>query len=47
MKGKAIVVVFLSSFLFACSSTTPLNLGVRGGMLAACPDRPNCVSSQP
>jgi uncharacterized protein (DUF1499 family) len=46
MKGKAILLVFLGSTLFACSSTTPLNLGVREGMLAPCPDRPNCVSSQ-
>ena len=30
--------------LFAGS--TPATLGVRSGRLAACPDRPNCVSSQ-
>lgn len=30
--------------LFA--GTAPGSLGVRDGLLAACPDRPNCVSSQ-
>ena len=46
MKGKVIIVGFLGSLLSACSGTRPSNLGVRDGMLAPCPDRPNCVSSQ-
>lgn len=28
------------------AGTPPTTLGVRGGRLAPCPDRPNCVSSQ-
>lgn len=29
-----------------CAGSPPGNLGVKNGKLAACPDRPNCVSSQ-
>lgn len=32
--------------LSACSGSPPDNLGINGGNLAACPDSPNCVSSQ-
>jgi uncharacterized protein (DUF1499 family) len=46
MNGKVIIVGFLKSLLSACSGIRPSNLGVRDGMLAPCPDRPNCVSSQ-
>ena len=36
----------LSGILAACAGETPDNLGVRGGRLTACPNSPNCVSSQ-
>jgi uncharacterized protein (DUF1499 family) len=32
--------------LFSFSGTRPNNLGVKDGKLAACPNTPNCVSSQ-
>lgn len=32
--------------LFSFSGTRPTNLGVTNGKLAACPNSPNCVSSQ-
>lgn len=32
--------------MFSFSGTRPTNLGVNDGKLAACPDTPNCVSSQ-
>jgi len=41
-----IMTVILSAVLSACSSDRPDNLGVREGLLAACPSSPNCVSSQ-
>lgn len=36
----------LSSILAACAGERPDNLGVHGARLQACPDLPNCVSSQ-
>ena len=33
-------------FLLSLSSSRPSNLGVRDGRLAACPNTPNCVSTQ-
>jgi uncharacterized protein (DUF1499 family) len=35
-----------SMFFMSFRAKKPENLGVRGGRLAACPDSPNCVSSQ-
>ena len=32
--------------LFSCSGTRPTNIGVTNGKLLACPNSPNCVSSQ-
>lgn len=32
--------------LSSCQSTRPQSLGVQGGSLSPCPDKPNCVSSQ-
>lgn len=32
--------------MVGCSGNRPFQLGVIGGRLAACPDMPNCVSSQ-
>ena len=37
--------VFLN-VLMACSGKRPQNLGAQGGLLAACPQSPNCVTSQ-
>jgi uncharacterized protein (DUF1499 family) len=34
-----------TGFLFSCSGTRPLNLGVSDSEFTACPDTPNCVSS--
>lgn len=49
----AFVVVLLSLtagtvglFLLSFTATRPANLGVRAGRLAACPEAPNCVSTQ-
>ncbi|MEZ5932727.1 MAG: DUF1499 domain-containing protein [Alphaproteobacteria bacterium] len=33
------------AFLSACGSSPPATLGLDGGRLAPCPDRPNCVTS--
>lgn len=33
-------------FLLSLTASRPSNLGVRDGRLAACPDSPNCVSTQ-
>ena len=33
-------------FLLSVTASRPANLGVREGRLAACPDSPNCVSTQ-
>ncbi|HEY9641250.1 MAG TPA: DUF1499 domain-containing protein, partial [Coleofasciculaceae cyanobacterium] len=35
-----------SKSLFSFSGKRPTNLGVKAGKLAACPNSPNCVSSQ-
>ena len=32
--------------LVGCAGDCPNNLGVKGGLLAPCPNSPNCVSSQ-
>lgn len=38
--------VLMLSFLLSCSASgAPDNLGLNGGRLAPCPDRPNCVTS--
>jgi len=36
----------LLNALMACSGKRPQNLGAQGGLLAACPQSPNCVTSQ-
>lgn len=47
LRGRVVIVMsILSSLLAACAGERPNNLGVRGGMLSACPSSPNCVSSQ-
>lgn len=40
------VLLFLALIVWARSSRPPESLGVESGRLAACPDSPNCVSSQ-
>ncbi|MBL4727791.1 MAG: DUF1499 domain-containing protein [Gammaproteobacteria bacterium] len=35
----------LLPFLTACAGEPPQNIGIRDGILAACPESPNCVSS--
>lgn len=35
----------LSMLLAACAGERPKNLGVKDGILSACPSSPNCVSS--
>lgn len=35
----------LTAILTACAGERPQNLGVKDGMLTACPSSPNCVSS--
>ena len=47
----AIVVLTLTAgtvglFLLSLTASRPSNLGVHNGRLAACPDSPNCVSTQ-
>lgn len=32
--------------MLGCAGERPINLGVKDGLLAACPSSPNCVSSQ-
>ena len=32
--------------VLSCSGRVPSNLGVKGGKMAPCPNKPNCVSSQ-
>jgi uncharacterized protein (DUF1499 family) len=39
-------IVMAKKPLFSFSGQRPTNLGVKDGKLAACPDSPNCVSSQ-
>jgi uncharacterized protein (DUF1499 family) len=43
---RVVVMGIFSSILAACAGERPDNLGVKGGLLAACPASPNCVSSQ-
>ncbi len=46
MKCMGVAGLLLLGVTFGCSGTVPDNLGVRDGRLSACPDSPNCVSSQ-
>lgn len=39
-------VVYLVVMMVGCSGNRHPQIGVTGGILAACPDSPNCVSSQ-
>jgi len=39
------LMTLLAVILAACAGERPKNLGVKSGVLAACPSSPNCVSS--
>ena len=39
------VTIVLSGLQLSCAGKPPAVIGVTGGRLAPCPDRPNCVSS--
>lgn len=43
---KSIVPGLFCSLLSACAGDRPDTLGAKNGMLALCPNSPNCVSSQ-
>lgn len=43
--GKIVLMTLGLLGLAGCSSEPPSNLGARSGLLAPCPDKPNCVSS--
>ena len=45
-KTWSVLLCFLTFGLAGCSGEVPDNLGVVSGQLAACPDSPNCVSTQ-
>lgn len=44
--GRSIPMGILAALLAACAGDRPNNLGVKSGLLVACPSSPNCVSSQ-
>jgi uncharacterized protein (DUF1499 family) len=46
MKKTVVATLCTALLLSACAGDRPANLGVINGALAACPDSPNCVSSQ-
>ena len=43
---KRIAMTICSFLLAACAGERPKDLGLRDGLLKACPDSPNCISSQ-
>jgi len=46
MKVEVLTLISLAAvFAISCSSKGPANIGIKEGKLAACPDKPNCVSS--
>lgn len=45
-QGKFITMGILAALLAACAGDRPDNLGIKSGLLVACPSSPNCVSSQ-
>ena len=46
MKRIAVIIIGTMLALSSCAGDRPTILGVTNGRLAACPDSPNCVSSQ-
>jgi len=44
--GRVTLAMALSLVLLGFTGSRPHNLGVKDGALAACPDSPNCVSTQ-
>jgi uncharacterized protein (DUF1499 family) len=46
MKFEVLTIISMAAvFAISCSGKTPGSIGVKDGKLAACPDKPNCVSS--
>jgi uncharacterized protein (DUF1499 family) len=43
LRGTGVIV--LAALLTSCSGKPPDTLGIRGGRLADCPDKPNCLCS--
>ena len=46
MKMTVVVILCAVLLVSACAGDRPTSLGVTNGTLTACPDSPNCVSSQ-
>ena len=46
MKERSVVALIVVLLASACAGDRPAALGVTNGALTACPDSPNCVSSQ-
>ncbi|RQW79161.1 MAG: DUF1499 domain-containing protein, partial [Methylococcus sp.] len=46
MKMTVVAILCAGLLVSACAGERPANLGVTNGTLTACPDSPNCVSSQ-
>jgi uncharacterized protein (DUF1499 family) len=46
VKGRIFLMAVGFLGIMGCAGERPSNLGVKGGLLAACPSSPNCVSSQ-
>ena len=46
MRRIAAITLFTALMVSACAGERPADLGVTNGILAICPDSPNCVSSQ-
>ncbi len=46
MKLEVLTLISMAAvFAISCSGKGPVSIGVKDGKLAACPDKPNCVSS--
>jgi len=46
MKFEMLTIMSMAAlFAISCSGKGPASIGVKDGKLAACPDKPNCVSS--
>jgi uncharacterized protein (DUF1499 family) len=45
-RGKVIALGIFSVLMAACAGARPDNPGTKNGLLALCPNSPNCVSSQ-
>lgn len=43
--NRSVIIFFCSMFLAACTGSRPDNIGIVNQKLTACPESPNCVSS--